>query len=399
MADEKGVFTTIDAFVKYINEHGETESSVLAAQLGVGERNIEDWANILEKSKAAKITYKLGKMYVSPAADQTATTNEARQVAEVKREIVSEDVVAQLAELNKLTEKITDFNKYVGVSEGILRDNSKDIKNVLAKINALQNEAAASFGKIKNKKEEVEKFSKDLDAMIAKISGGPFMQGAPAQVDSGRAVLEDIKAKIRVFGESNSQMLKSFDKSVSEQRDKVLGFNREMQKEIRLLKEKIADEERGIKGYEDSLKGYETESIKMKQMVERNRVEILDSVSKSREEINAMYETSAKEVDRVNALLGNAKMGLSGFTEISNRLAEIKQEIADATKDTEEIRAEIDSILQAIKSAESLGTEKDREKAAAMEKADQSVKKNSEKLRGTSKKAGSIKKKIDDLSR
>lgn len=398
MADEKGVFTTIDAFVKYINEHGETEGSVLAAQLGVSERNVEDWANILEKSKAARIVYKLGKMYVSPVTDKTATTSEAKQVAEVRREIAKEDVLAQAAELNRLTEKITDFNKYVGISEGILRSNSKEIKKVLDRINALQNEAAASFNRIKGKKDEVEKFSAGLDGMISKIAGGALPQGEPASAESGRAILEDVKAKMRMLEDSNAQMLKAYDEEVGGQREKLLSFNREMQREIKVLKEKLGEEEAGIRNYEGAVKSYDDERGRMKQQVERSRVEILDSVSRSREEIGSVYSAAAKELERVNAVLGEARQGLGGYVEMSNKLAEIKGDIADLTKEAAGIKEQIDSILQGIRSAEQPGAGKEEGGAAGMGSAEGAARKSSDRLRGAAKKAGSIKKKIDDLS-
>jgi hypothetical protein len=66
--DDQSVTTSIDDLVKYLNEHGETESSELANTLGVGEGLIEAWANALEKAKIVKITYKSGRMYLAPAA-------------------------------------------------------------------------------------------------------------------------------------------------------------------------------------------------------------------------------------------------------------------------------------------------------------------------------------------
>jgi hypothetical protein len=64
MADQN-INTSIDDLVRYLKEHGETESSELARMLNAQESMIEMWAGVLEKAKVTKITYKGGKMYVS----------------------------------------------------------------------------------------------------------------------------------------------------------------------------------------------------------------------------------------------------------------------------------------------------------------------------------------------
>ncbi len=67
-SDEQSITTSIDDLVKYLNEHGETESSALAGTLGVSEAVIEAWAGALEKAKMTKVIYKRGRMYLAPVA-------------------------------------------------------------------------------------------------------------------------------------------------------------------------------------------------------------------------------------------------------------------------------------------------------------------------------------------
>lgn len=65
--DGQNVTTSIDDLVKYINEHGETDSFSLSQALGVSEAIIEVWAGALEKAKLMRVLYKRGKMYLAPA--------------------------------------------------------------------------------------------------------------------------------------------------------------------------------------------------------------------------------------------------------------------------------------------------------------------------------------------
>ena len=54
--EAQSIVTGIDAFLKYISEHGEVTSIDAATQLKVSEDTIENWAKILEKANLVKIT-------------------------------------------------------------------------------------------------------------------------------------------------------------------------------------------------------------------------------------------------------------------------------------------------------------------------------------------------------
>ena len=71
MAD-KSIETSVDRLVAYLKKNGETEVSFLSANLGIGEDTMTDLVKILEKANIVKITYKLGKMYVTPADSMKA---------------------------------------------------------------------------------------------------------------------------------------------------------------------------------------------------------------------------------------------------------------------------------------------------------------------------------------
>ncbi len=75
----QNITTSIDALMKYLSEHGETESGELAKALNVNESIIETWADVLEKAKITKITYKVGKMYVSLATSGKGGTRPRRR--------------------------------------------------------------------------------------------------------------------------------------------------------------------------------------------------------------------------------------------------------------------------------------------------------------------------------
>src|SRR5208337_1649342 len=104
--DDQRITTSIDDLVKYLKEHGETESSELANTLGVDTGIVEAWSDALEKAKIVRITYKVGKMYVSLAgAEAGAGIGEAKRTAELKKNISETEIAAQINVINQVTAK------------------------------------------------------------------------------------------------------------------------------------------------------------------------------------------------------------------------------------------------------------------------------------------------------
>ena len=236
MNEDAGVFTNIDAFVKYLQEHGETESSAIASSLGVSEKNVEEWAKVLESSKMAKITYKLGKMFVSKVSAMEGSSSEAKQMVEVKKTILDSEVSAELGDITRLEERMKEFNKVVAASENILNSNSANIREALNRISKLQSEAAKSFGAIKGNKDEIDGFSKEIDDLLSKLSRDPSLGGIVEKGNNSKILIEDIRTRIRAYEEGLANLMKSYDDGVREERRKLVEFSKSAREEIEALK-------------------------------------------------------------------------------------------------------------------------------------------------------------------
>ena len=65
MEEHTLITTPRDHLVKYLEEHGETESYVLANRLNVAEAIIRYWSNALEQAEMVKVVHKSGRMFLS----------------------------------------------------------------------------------------------------------------------------------------------------------------------------------------------------------------------------------------------------------------------------------------------------------------------------------------------
>ncbi len=400
MAQDQGVFTNIDAFVKFLNDHGETEGSVIAASLGVSERNVEEWAKILERSNIAKITYRMDKMFIAPVEKEEAVSAELKQISEVKRAIVKREIDVQLVDLGGLTKKIDELNRAVSKSEGVLNSNAGKVKEALEKIERIRKHAEDSFGKIRGRKDELERFSQELDGMIKSLSQGPGTLSVTQNKNNVNIAIEELKAKIQTLEQGNSDLVKNYEKGVKEGRERIIEFSKNAKGEIAALKGLLSDERKSLVDYDKTFKNYLADSAKAKQMVERNKAVLSGRMKEVRKEIDDAYEAAEKEVGEVGSVLSNAREGLAGFDEIKTKLDGIKKEIDDAEARIGEIRGQIETLSRRLKeSAVSKGKMKEEEKQAVVEKINSETKNTAERIKNASDKMNSIKGKIDDLAK
>ncbi len=394
MVDGTGIFTNIDAFVKYLNEHGETDSAVLAQTMGVGERNIEEWAKILESSKMAKITYKLGRMFIAPVNSSSVGGAEEKQTEEVKKAVVGSEIDAQLRDTERILHRIDEFKKNISASESVIDENSATIKKTLDKIEGFRNEALKSYGEIKGKKEEIEKFSEEIGSMLDSLSGTTELKKIDTTRKNAEALSEDIGKKIEAYQKNIIDLAKTYDQNVKEQHKNLLEFIKNTKQEIGLLKDMFNEENNELKRFDSTYKKYKQEAEKAKKTVENDKKELVDKASKSKLDLDNIFNETEQEWKSMDLILSKANSGISGFVEMQNKIGDIRKEIEDAEKSTNEIRTQIESLSQKIKM---VGNTSNPETKSKIEKVDSEAIDTSHKIKAQEDKLAGIKKDIDEL--
>jgi hypothetical protein len=91
--DPHTITTCIDDLIKYLNEHGETDSKSLANALNVSEDMVNEWVDVLEEAHAVKIDYKLDKMFVSSLAETKEDDKVTRKMTNEEKELVETGII------------------------------------------------------------------------------------------------------------------------------------------------------------------------------------------------------------------------------------------------------------------------------------------------------------------
>jgi DeoR/GlpR family transcriptional regulator of sugar metabolism len=92
--DPHSITTCIDDLIKYLNEHGETDSRTLANALKVSEEMINAWVDVLEEAHAVKIDYKLDKMFISTATEIKEEDKVASKMTEEEKKLIDSGIIS-----------------------------------------------------------------------------------------------------------------------------------------------------------------------------------------------------------------------------------------------------------------------------------------------------------------
>jgi chromosome segregation ATPase len=403
MADQS-VTTSIDTLVSYINEKGETDSFTIAHKLGVSEETIRAWVDILEKAGMIKISYKVGKMYLSPVkVDENAANAPILKMTKSVEEMRKSDIVAEVNMQDQMVtniyKKIDSFSKTADEAEKAFRDKRKDTKEALDRIVKLEQEINNSYAAINTKKESVNTFAEDLKKQLDGLKTSSTDIAAFSLDSSGaKALLDDLKKKVQSYGTDISELKKEFNTAVEEYRKIIANIEANSKKEIDALKQISAKEQEEIRKYEKAIEIYKRREGEIRRRSERMSKSILDDAIQAKSEVDRLYEVAEKEIKNANVEITNLKAKWGGLAEFNDKLIEIKKNIAILSKDNEAVRNELDAIRTEMRKLEMNKSLKASEKNAKIEALANRSKATFEKIAESERKKDQLDKDTTDIT-
>lgn len=394
------IVTGIDNLLKYLKEHGETDSITLAASLNVSEKTIEDWSNVLEKAKMIHISYKLGKMYASPVLISEAAVGEEKRLTDIKKSIIERDIETQITATEELGTKIVEYSKFVSSADNIFKTKAGALKEAVDRVYKLQDEIAGRYNRIKESKEAVEKLAVETEERLKGLqSQEEEIKNFNLSTGSAQAVIDDIKSKIYASDESIKDLILRFDKETLAERKRLSSLAESIKAESKSLAEIAAGEERQLSEYESMAGQYKRSLVMTKKSLERQRQGLLDSVFKTRGEVARMYDSAEKEIKKLGEELEKSKKTYGGFASLSERLNEIRKGVAELSKEREVLGKELEEMLKQLKEAEGIDVKKLNEKKNAIDSIEKRTKVTSKRLEKATRNRRSLREKIDNIAK
>ena len=397
---EQPITTSIDDLVKYLNEHGETESSALATELKVGENIINTWAEVLEKAQIVKINYKMGKMFVSPMVITKEGVEAAKKTVELKKGVAETELMTQVSMINQVNTKLDEFKRYVSGAEGTFKTKAGSIKEAIDEIDKMGLRVDSSYKKLREKKDYIDTLSGNIDKETLKLE-----EKAKAAEDiSGRdteskRVILDIKSKLDDSESRLKALRENFNTALEEERKGATDMLDGVRSETRNLREMLMQQEKEVQDYAAFLESYKKESDAVKRQVLRERNRMLDDIAKSSDEARKIFSGAEKRVTDIKKMLSDMKGQFGGYSDLSDKLNGIKSSIDEIEKKKSALQKDLDALADELKALSALDQTRVAEKTVQMELVDKKLSDTEKKVDEITKDTEDVKKGIDDMAK
>lgn len=349
------ITTSIDSLMTYLSEHGKTESSELARALGVSESIIETWADVLEKAKITKITYKVGKMYVSIAPTAAGGLETAKATAEIKKGIAETEIQAQVVAIGQISAKIDEFKRYVTGAEATFKGKAGETKATLEEIDRLDAQVNGAYKKLREKKDYIDGMVESLGKSIQALEQKSGALGGVGAGGDAKVLIEDIRGKLENAEAVIAGLDREFNRTVGESRKGFAELVEGMKKESGALRRQLFQQEKESEEYDSMAKAYGRESERIKRQVAGEREKMLDEISKTSYEVGKVYAVADGQIVALRKSLAEMKSQFGGFAELSDRINKTKGEIGGVEKRRDELAKGLDELSAQLKAASAAG--------------------------------------------
>ncbi len=401
MADQP-VTTSIDTLIKYLNESGEMDSYTLAHKLGVSEETLKGWSDILEKAGMIKVSYKVGKMYLSPAKGAVSASDIklTKAIDDVRKTDIQTQTDIQAMMISNISSKLDSYGKTAAAADKIFREKRKETKEALDKILQLEDEVNRTYNSINSKREAVNKYVDELKKQFESLKAGSSnIAGFSLDSSGAKVLIDDINRKADTFRSNMLELRKEFESGILEYRKTVQAMEEHAQQEIKALKEIAAKESEELTKYEREIAKYKRREAEMRRKSEKASKLVLDDAIKSRDEVARLYAVAEREAKNASLTINSIKAGWGELATFNDRLNEVKKGIEEVSKENDAVKQELDSIRAELRRISSNKTIKSADANSRLESLTDRSRATLARLTKNDKKREGIEKKLNDVGK
>ena len=401
--DRKETKTSIDSLLDLLNEHGRRDLTSIAVELGISPTIVESWVKILESGKLVRITYEMGKMYVSPTG-KDGTDEEVTVKSEVTKSAIENETELDKLMLDKFSEKVQRLSTVTSNITAMYKQKLPEIQKVFSDLDKLYLPA-------EQKAKELDAIDSDFKSKLAQVESS--VAKTYSKIDSvgmagkGRASAsgDEINALLKraeLARESINQLedtKKVFYKSLdAEIRQRVGEFKKMTNKSVNDIYESIKmdskaadlaitaikEEMASAQHMNAEVKNIERDTDAARRTVERYKKEYEDRRTRAAHEAEAYakifgkgFEAAKKEMDGLKSAFGEVSELNRSITESMEQIEEIRKMIEQAKNELSEIRTQ----LNAVKTSKTITVETKAKMLSGLDAKKNSISEKSKKIK------------------
>ncbi|MEM3281766.1 MAG: hypothetical protein QW591_01485 [Candidatus Micrarchaeaceae archaeon] len=375
------VTTSIDKFIDYLKNHGETDATTLATALKVGEHVIEEWADVLEKADLVRINYRGGRMFVTPITVSKEHAEALKRTISEKTTAAANEIAMQASLLNQMNAKLDAMSKFVKDADLLFKKKSKEVATDLKEIDKIQKSINAKYKEVHSRKEYIDRAHESIAKEIAAFEEkAKAMSGITASGAEVKKVIDDMEEKIKLVEAAAKSFSEESEKMISKYRSEASAIINSIKSEIELSRRALAEQERALQESLRLLEEYKHASEEIAKRVEKHKIASIDIIAKSAQDVNVAFAAVEQKLSGVNEKVAQIRQNFGDFSKMHDEINKASEEIANIRKERDNLEKELDALLNQSRAIVAMSDSDVEKKIVAAKDLGESVAKTSGKV-------------------
>ncbi len=370
--------TTIDTMLELIRSKGRIDLNSIASSLGIAPSVVEGWAKVLESGNLIKISYEVGKMFLTPMELSKDELQALESKTQQQKFIMSEEIDADLISTEKLEQSLREIESNISGFEQRLQKESpearkkiEELSKMYAQMRSYQSNIDAIKKGISSDYDNMEKRFNDLLAKLGKVSEqeqkakGGIPGTIQENINNARAALQELETVKKNVAQSIENTRKDLENQLKQESARLDSIIKQSHSELENAYKELEKEAGSYKGDIKEIKELQLTEEQLSKKLNQQHSEFNSNYSKLEQSLkqatanfSPKYEEAMNELNKV--MEGSGSMG-----EIIKNMSDLKMEIEDLGPKLNNYRAELQKLkdqVDALNAAKNLSVKEKEQK-------------------------------------
>ncbi len=370
--------TTIDTMLELIRSKGRIDLNSIASSLGIAPSVVEGWAKVLESGNLIKISYEVGKMFLTPMELSKDEMQALESKTQQQKFIMSEEIDADLISTEKLEQSLREIESNISGFEQRLQKESpearkkiEELSKMYAQMRSYQSNIDAIKKGISSDYDNMEKRFNDLLAKLGKVSEqeqkakGGIPGTIQENINNARAALQELETVKKNVAQSIENTRKDLENQLKQESARLDSIMKQSHSELENAYKELEKEAGSYKGDIKEIKELQLTEEQLSKKLNQQHSEFNSNYSKLEQSLkqatanfSPKYEEAMNELNKV--MEGSGSMG-----EIIKNMSDLKMEIEDLGPKLNNYRTELQKLkdqVDALNAAKNLSVKEKEQK-------------------------------------
>ncbi len=382
--------TTIDSMLELIRSKGRMDLNTIAGALNIAPSVVEGWAKVLESGGLVKISYEVGKMFVSPLEMSKDELKAVETKTEQQKFILEEQVDAEVIGLDKLQDSLKTLSSNIAQSEQALSKASPEAQKKVSELTKLYSEVRSydnNINKIKGAVasdydsmekryngvlDKIKKVSEEEQKIRAEGSGS-----APEIVAGVKSALQELTVLKANVNSSIDELKKNLEEQIKQENTRLEIIIKQAQAQLDSQEKLFQHSAAELRDITKELQDLHNQEEQMSKKVNQAHSEYSNNFAKFHDLINKTEQSFSPKYEEVLAKLNQSIGNFGDFGDIMKEIAELKSSIAETEPKINSYKEELQKIkdqLAALSAQKNLDMKAAEEKAKALDSQNEKIK-------------------------